>query len=169
MSRHVLREKNTETKKSVGPLVSRQERRAGFVPRINRGSTFGVVPPSVYIGFRLFVSIFFFQGSCVRCPGSYEGKLSPGRTDPSASRPAWPRPAPLPHRAPPRPDPPVVCPGFELDRYLLKLVSCKAYPGKSYTTVRNVFSKARPNGTLYKPKDKQTVRWTSRTANALHL
>ena len=38
------------------------------------------------------------------------------RTDPSASRPASPRASPPTCRAPPRPDPPVVYPGFGLDR-----------------------------------------------------
>ena len=38
------------------------------------------------------------------------------RTDPSASRPAWPRSAPPPRRAPPRRTPPVVCPGFGFDK-----------------------------------------------------
>ena len=44
-----------KNKKGVGPLVSSQERRALPVPVINRGSTARCVPPSVYIGFRLFV------------------------------------------------------------------------------------------------------------------
>ena len=39
----------------VGPLVSSQKRRAAVSPQINRLSTAGFVPPSVYIGFRLFV------------------------------------------------------------------------------------------------------------------
>ena len=42
--------------------------------------------------------------------------MSPRRTDPSASHSARSRPAPPSRRAPPRPDPPVVCPGFGLDR-----------------------------------------------------
>ena len=44
------------------------------------------------------------------------GRFSPGRTVLSASCTARPRPA-LPSRcAPPRTDPPVVCPGFGFDR-----------------------------------------------------
>ena len=39
------------------------------------------------------------------------------RIDPTASRPIQPRAAPLPRRAPPRPDPPVVCPAFGLGRF----------------------------------------------------
>ena len=42
--------------------------------------------------------------------------MSPGRTVPSASRAARPRPAPPSRRAPPRSDPRVVCPGFGFDR-----------------------------------------------------
>ena len=52
---HALHEKGLQRQKSVGPLVSSQEQRALLVPRLNRGSTAGFVPPSVYIGFRLFV------------------------------------------------------------------------------------------------------------------
>ena len=55
----------------VGPLVSSQERRAFVVPRINRGSTADFVPPSVYMGFPLFV-----------LPKSRSGQLSSN---------AWPR------------------------------------------------------------------------------
>ena len=54
--------------------------------------------------------------SYVRVLGStgrkWECRLFSGRTDTSASRPARPRPARPSCRAPPRPDTPVVCPGF---------------------------------------------------------
>ena len=48
------------------------------------------------------------QDGCLRCPlspGEQEGRLSPGRTDSSASHPARPRSAPaaLPYAAAPRP------------------------------------------------------------------
>ena len=42
--------------------------------------------------------------------------MSPWRAGPSTSLRARPYLAPLPRRAPPRPDPPVVCPGFGLGR-----------------------------------------------------
>ena len=45
-----------------------------------------------------------------------EGGLSLGQIDPTASRPVQPRLPSPPRRAPPRPDRPVVCPGFGLDR-----------------------------------------------------
>ena len=108
----------------VGTLASSQERRAGFLPRVNR--TF-------------FSSIGLLRISFVRASEEtfrtgvfdaleVEGRWSPGRTDPSASRPARPRPAPPPRRAPPRPDPPVVCPGFGLDIciyiYIYIYISC---------------------------------------------
>ena len=41
--------------RGVGPLVSSQERRAAIVPLISRWSSAGLVPPPLYIGFRLFV------------------------------------------------------------------------------------------------------------------
>ena len=63
---HALREKGLQRQKGVGPLVSSQEQSALLVPvinrlstavqpRVNRGSTADFVPPSVYVGFRLFV------------------------------------------------------------------------------------------------------------------
>ena len=103
-------------KANVGALVSSQERGALAVPRINPGSTAGFVPLSVYIGFRLFVLLKRYSEQLSSVPRGLEVQLFLGRTDPSASRLARPRPAPLPRRAPPRPDPPVVCPGFGLDR-----------------------------------------------------
>ena len=84
---------------------------------VYRSSTGRFVSPSVYIGFRLFfVFEETFKDRCVRCLGGYEGRLSSGRTDPSAFRPARSRPAPTPRRAP-RLDPRVVCPGFGFDKY----------------------------------------------------
>ena len=43
---HVLHEKGLQ-RQGVGTLVRSQERRAAFVPVINRLSTAGFVPPSV--------------------------------------------------------------------------------------------------------------------------
>ena len=100
----------------VGTLVSSQEQRAAVVPQINRLSTAGFVPLSLYMGLRLFV-LSIVQDSCPRCFGGREGRLFPGRKTPSASSPAPPRPAPPPRRASPRPDPPVICPGFGFDRF----------------------------------------------------
>ena len=63
---HPWDEKGLQRQKGVGLLVGIQERRALFVPvmnrlqtagqpRVNRGSTAGFVPPPVYIGIPLFV------------------------------------------------------------------------------------------------------------------
>ena len=46
---HALHEKGLQRQVGVGTLVSSQERRALLVARINRGSTAGFVPPSVYV------------------------------------------------------------------------------------------------------------------------
>ena len=52
---HALHEKGLQRQKGIVPLVVGQEQRALFVPLVNRRSTGDFVPPSVYIGFRLFV------------------------------------------------------------------------------------------------------------------
>ena len=52
---HALHEKSLQRQIGVGTLVSSPEHRVLLVPRFNRGSTVGFVPPSVYVGFRLFV------------------------------------------------------------------------------------------------------------------
>ena len=57
------------------------------------------------------------QDNRFRWFGGYAGRLSSGRTDPWASRPA-----PPPCRAPRRPDPPVVCSGFGFDKLLQAIV-----------------------------------------------
>ena len=96
------------------PLINRLS--TAGQPQVNRGSTADFVPPSVYIGFRLFVLSKSSPGQCLRFAGRQEGGLSPGRIDPTASRPTQPRPLSPPRRAPPRTDRPVVCPGFRFDR-----------------------------------------------------
>ena len=114
---HALHEKGLQRQKSADPLLSSQERRAAVVSRINRWSNAAFVPPSIYIGFRLFVLLKSRSGQVssisrrVRRTVVSSGD-SPGRTDPSASRPARPRPTSPLRRAPPRPDPPVICPGL---------------------------------------------------------
>ena len=116
---HAVHEKGLQRQIGVGTLVSSQERRALAVPLINRGSTADFVPPSVYIGFRLFVLPGRRPGQCLRFAGGQEGGLSPGRIDPTASRATQPRSPSPPRRAPPRPDRPVVCPGFGFDKFLI--------------------------------------------------
>ena len=95
---HALHKKDLRKQIGVGTLVSSQERRALAVllitrsstanqPRVNRGSTADFFPPSVYIGFRLFVLPNTHPGQCLRFAGGQEGGLSPGRIDPTACRP----------------------------------------------------------------------------------
>ena len=81
---------------------------------MNRLSTSGFVPPPLYIVFRLFVHL----------GGRFRRRvldaLESARVDCSLGaqfywRTVLPDPAPPPRRAPRR-DPPVVCPGFGLDR-----------------------------------------------------
>ena len=135
---HALHEKNLQSQKGAGPLVSSQERRARFVPRLNRGSdadppriqpgsntdptrihrgsNAGLIPPPVYIEFRLLVILRSLSGQVCSMPWGVWRTVDPWRTDLSASRPARSRPAPPSRHAPPCPDPPVVCPGFGLDK-----------------------------------------------------
>ena len=119
---HALHEKGLQRQIGDGTLVSSQERRALAVPLINRGSTADFVPPSVYIRFRVFVLPKRRPGQFLRLAGGQEGGLSPGRIDTTASRPTQPRSPSPPRRAPPRPDRPVVCPGFGFDKLLLSLL-----------------------------------------------
>ena len=56
------------------------------------------------------------QATCLRCFGGYEECLSLG--DQFCWHPVLPDPTPQPRRAP-RPEPPVVCPCFGLDKYEL--------------------------------------------------
>ena len=92
---------------------------------MNRLSTAGFVPPSVYIGFCLFVLLERCSGDVSAMLWKYEGGLSPGRGVSLASSPARPRPA---IRRAPRPDPPVVCPGFGRDKFA-RVGALTAHPG----------------------------------------
>ena len=119
---HALHEKGLQRQKGDGPLVSSQEHRALLVPRLNRLST----------GCRSVVnrsfgsSIVLHRISLVRASGETFRRrffdALEGTRDACllgelfCRRPALPGPTPLPRLAP-RPDPPVVCPGFGLDRF----------------------------------------------------
>ena len=112
---HALHEKGLQRQIGVVTLVSSQERRALAVPVINRLQT-ARQPRALFLQrftYDFACSCFWgeVQAMCLRCLGGYEGRLSPGRT-------VLPDPAPPPRRAP-RPDPPVVCPGFGFDSYII--------------------------------------------------
>ena len=84
---------------------------------MNRLSTAGFVPPSVYIGFRLFVLLQRRSGDL---------SMSWGRTVLSASLPGSASPR---HRAP-RPDALVVCPVFGFDKCVyigFRLFRCSCF------------------------------------------
>ena len=59
----------------VGSLVSSQERRAAVIPRINRSSIAGFVPPSVYIRFNLFVLPERCSGQLFSSPWTARGTV----------------------------------------------------------------------------------------------
>ena len=110
-----------------GTVVNSQHRRALAVPVtnrlstagqpvVNRWSTAGFVPPPVYIGFPLFVlsksrsrefsAVPWWRRRTDVCWASRTVEVPFGA--------AWPSFA----DAPPRPDPPVVCPGFGVGRFV---------------------------------------------------
>ena len=78
----------------------------------------GFFPQSVYIGFRLFVPLARGSGqSCSMALGGQGTVVSwANRSVGAPSCPAPPYHC-RPFRAPPRPDEPVVCPGFGFDRW----------------------------------------------------
>ena len=84
---------------------------------MNRGSTGRFVPPPVYIGFPLFVLAKRRSEQLFTLPWRARGMvaLRADRNVGTLFCPASPRFAV--RRAPRRPDPPVVCPGFGLDKY----------------------------------------------------
>ena len=96
-------------------------------------STAIFVPSSVYIVLCSFVIPKRSSDSCIRCPRGQEKRLSSGRNDLSACRPAH---APPPRRVPPCPGPPrppVVCPGFGFDRNRIAIVGRIQNPDISRT------------------------------------
>ena len=105
---HALHEKGLQRqirrRRSTGQQPgTKSASRLGDKPVINRLSSGRCVPPSVYIGFRLFCFWRDVQATCSPCLGGYEGRLCPGRTVLSASSPARVRPAAPPCAAPTQP------------------------------------------------------------------
>ena len=123
---YALHEKVLQRQKGVGPPPSSQSQRAllvqrfnrlssGCQPLVNRLSTARLVPPSFYMGFRLFVLLESRSGDTSSMLSGVRGKLVSFRGELFCRRPTLPGPNPLPGHAP-RPDPNVVCPGFGFDK-----------------------------------------------------
>ena len=102
---HALHEKGLQRQIGVGTLVSTQERKALFVPLVNRGFC-----SSVGSKYELYIS--FFRRDVLE--GKRQGCLLAGLTQ---QCPVLPSPAPPPRHGPPRPERPVVCPGFGFDTF----------------------------------------------------
>ena len=91
-------------KTSVGTLVSNQGQRAfrpGDKPQINRSSTAGFVPPTVYIGFPLFVLPKRCSRQLSSMPWRARGTVVFYANKPVGVPPCRARPAQPPRRAPP--------------------------------------------------------------------
>ena len=123
---HALHEKGSQSQKwrcsTCQQPGTKSAPRPADKPLINRLST-GCQPPVVFphrLTWDFARSCFWgdVQETCLcfRCLGGYGGRSSPGRNVLSAARSARP-----PRRAP-RPEPPVVCLGFGLDRCLIVFV-----------------------------------------------
>ena len=117
---HALHEKGLHGQIAVGTIVRNLERRAPEVPRISRWSTAGQL--LVIRGFCSSIGLlrnYFVRASRDTPKKIFFDRLEGTRvgTDLLASRPARPHPALSPCRAPPCHDPPVVCPGFEIDKW----------------------------------------------------
>ena len=95
---HALHERDLQGQIGICLLVSSQDwSRPVDTPQIKRGSNAGFVPPSVYIGFPWLVLPKTQPGCHYSIAWRVRGAASPGRTVPSASCAARPRPA-LPSR-----------------------------------------------------------------------
>ena len=122
-------------------------------PLVNCGSTAGFVPPPVYIGFPLFVLLKNRSREISSVPWWKRG------TDVSwASRTvevpfgaAWPSFA----DAPPRPEPPVVCPGFGFGRWIFPNMPCRK--GFSKTNNRGCSGQRPGMKTAFRPAYKPVI------------
>ena len=106
----------------------------------------------VYIGFPLFVLPEIHPGGHSSIVWRVRGAVSPGRTVPSASCAARPRPAPSSRRALPRADPPGGCTGFGIDKWRdvkKTCLRCYGRNGGRLSPGRNVLSASR--ATLPRP------------------
>ena len=133
-----MHEKGLQRQTGVGTLVSSQEQRARLVPLINRWSNAGqpliLILRRFYVRIRLFVLPKSRSRECFRFAGGQERGLSFCRIDLTAAHLFQPRAAPVLRRARPRPDPPVVCPGFGFDKCYISLVRHLLNPKPRHTT-----------------------------------
>ena len=115
-----LHEKSLHRQIGVGTLVRSQERRAAVVLQMNQLSTGcqpqvdrGLCSP-IGLHWVSFVRASGFRTVVYDAPeGKRDGCLL---GEPSRRRPVLLRTAPLLRRAPTRPDPTVICPGFGFDK-----------------------------------------------------
>ena len=125
-----MHEKSLHRQIGVGTLACTQEQRALLVPLINRLSAAGFVPPSVYIRFPLFVipkrrpqqlSLIrqSVRGRVSWANGPVGGPFCPALRYPPPRRARNPRFLWLCIEAILRHDPPMVCPDFGFDRYIV--------------------------------------------------
>ena len=111
------------------------------------------------MGFRLFVLLGNRSGDVFYALGAARDGSPLG--EPSCQRPVLLGPAPPPHRAP-RPNPPVVCPGFGLDNFCLSTENIHANFKYTVwtTTVHEDLKRRSPNlttATMQRPN----LRWQS--------
>ena len=162
-----MHEKGLQRQIAVGTLVNSQQRRALAVPVINRGqtgyqpvinrlSTGRFVPPPVYLGFPLFVLAKRRSEQLFTAPWRARGTVA-FRADRNVGTLFCPGSPRLAVRyAPCRPDPPVVCPGFGLDRFWtrqVRLSTGRCVPPSVYIGIRVFVSSGGHSGQL------STIPW----------
>ena len=118
---HALHKGFTETKRRryTGQQPgTKSASRPADKPVVNRGSTAGFFPPSVYIGFRLFVLLERRRSDVSSMPWRVRWTFVSWANSSVGTQSCSTPPG---RRRAPRPDPPVVCPGFGFDRYRRQL------------------------------------------------
>ena len=129
-------------------------------PVINRLSTAGFVLPSVTIGFPFVLASGGSFMTVSSMPWGIRGSVVSWGNRPIGA-PSYPAPprlaAPLPCCAPPRPDPPVVCPGFGFDN--CKTVFCVFAEARIYET-RKTQIRSHINSSAAQSWAPRCFRWT---------
>ena len=140
---HALHEKNLQGQQGVCTLVRSHVRRTAVVPRISRLSTVC----QLQVNRTFYSSSGFCENSFGRASGGTFSRIvydaPEGKRNgcflgkPTRRPPVLPRTAPPLRRAPPRPDPPVLCPGFGFDK--LSGMSCSLF-GLVFTSASNAYN-----------------------------